>query len=1047
MKTQTSSRAGYVIAVGVIAGFVSVVFVSAWSQMVPGFSGNRLITDGWVVSSLLLCLLIGNIYFGPRALAVPSPLRFLAYMQIGAGISGLVAVQILPAVGAVAGAVGGAGSTAGATVMAGLLTFGVFFVPCFLLGGIVAFYAEHTRVGNLTAPLFLGATAGVLFSTFILVPLLGYWRTLLVGAAMIALTGLIGLVLRGPAQSETPQTAGRADQDAAKTDVRVAGVASTIFITATLVCVILWARLLAQIIGQSIYAGAAVPSVYLAGVTIGSIVSSFVARRSGRTPVSLMWLAAAGGIYWLVISHVLNHTPSLFLDALGSGPLTWGRLLTGQFRVALMVMAVPGILTGLSLPLLEGRGSGRTAICPAALGGLLAFALTRALPAGDLSFRVALTFASWLCLASALAFMTVSRRPAWFKLVVSLVVIVAGVAASLSLPHWRREVVTSGVFNRLRELTAMEDIRGALRGGDIIFYNEKGDNITSVDRSPDGMALRTNGHIAASTGEDVVSQILTAQIPMLIHDAPGRVLLVGLGAGVTLGSIETHDVAEIVCVEPVASMRRAAGAFSHYNRDALRDDRLRLLTADPMNYLLSDRSFDVVILQSPSARSGRPGRFLSADYVARVRTSLAEKGIVCQRLSATQLPADAFGAAVRAFALNFPNVSLWWAGGGEMLLIGSMEPLNLDLESLDHRMSRPRIAEDLARIRITDHVGILGCYTADRAALVELAGDVPINTDDNAFIDHRVPMASVGHDPTEILKSVDLAKQNPITVVAGIDESSGQSTLLGKRLDRFMRARTLYVNSLVFAWTGRLSDAIAALEQATELSPENGIFMLRLSDYYIMLSRGLAAGGRQEEAVNAARKSVEAHPLSHRAFYNLATIEMSRNGPLAIALLRRATELNPGYVPAYLLKAEGELASGDAEGAGRTVGEVLSIEPFNTSALHLRALSLIERNMLDEGAAVLGTVLDTDPENIEAMDALAYLRFMEDDLAGAERLYKRILALDPDHLGALNNYATVLAEKGFYREAIRIWTKALGRDPGNRNIIDNIEEARQKLRK
>jgi tetratricopeptide (TPR) repeat protein len=310
-----------------------------------------------------------------------------------------------------------------------------------------------------------------------------------------------------------------------------------------------------------------------------------------------------------------------------------------------------------------------------------------------------------------------------------------------------------------------------------------------------------------------------------------------------------------------------------------------------------------------------------------------------------------------------------------------------------------------------------------------------------------VPRALALHDPTEVLEAIDSIKQNPISVVVGIDEASAQFSLLRDRLDRFMKARTLYVNSLVFAWSGRLAEAIAGLEQAAELSPENGIFLIRLSDYYIALSRGLAAAGRQEDALKAARQSVEVNPLSYRAFYNLATIEMTRNGTMAIALLRRATELNPGYVPAYLLKAEGELASGDPEEASRTVGEVLSIEPFNVSARHLRALSLLDRGMLAEGVAVLETILEAEPDNIEVINALAYTSFMADDLGRAERLYQRILKIDPNHLAALNNYATVLAEKGDYREAIRIWTKALGRDPGNRNIIDNIEEARQKLRR
>jgi spermidine synthase len=1066
LKTRVSSHIGYVVFVGVILGFVSAVFVATWSHMVPRFAGNSLVSTGWVVCSMLVCVLAADLYFGPRTARVSSRLRFLASMQIGLGISAMAAVELLPVVATVAGALGSYGSITG-TAIAGLLTFGILFVPCFLMGGILTFAASlagpgsgdrATGTGRLALPVLGGYAAGAWLSTFSLVPSVGYWRTLLGAAILAAAAGVVGLLTRDTAGVGSARRTDTGLSGAESRRFYVSAVASAVFVAGTLTCTILWTRLLAIMVGRSVYAGAVVLTVCLGSMAVGSAVSLLLARSTRVAALSLVCLSAVTGIYWLAVSHSLDHIPSVFLAALKAGPLTWNRLVAGQLRVSLLTVAVPSALAGASLPLLgrwPRRGSsdrdpdagGRAAIGIAALGGFLAFAITRSLPAGSLTFRSGLAIAPWFCLASAVALAARTGRPLWLRAAVSLSVIVAGIALTSSLPRWRPDILTSGVFNRLREIPALEDLKEAPRGSDLVYYGEDGDVVTSVERSPDGMALKTNGRISASTGEDLMPQILTAQIPLLIHSSPRRVLLVGLGTGMTLASVETHAVGDIVCVEPVATDHEAAQVFSHFTRNATADGRLRLITADPESYLLSHESFDVVILEPPSLRSSRPGRLLTTEFTELVRSRLAAGGVVCQRLSAKGLPAGAFKAAVRAFTAHFPNVSLWWAGAGEFLLVGSMKTPDLEIETLDSRMSEPEIARDLGRLGIADDVGVIGCYTMDRASLLEFAGDGPLNTDDNGLIDYDVPRILAVHDPTETLKAIDSMKQHPMAAVRGLEEESDEFKQTSDRLDRFMKARTLYVNSLASAWSGRLSEAAAELEQAAGLSPENGIFLMRLSDYYIALSRSLNAAGRREEAIDAARQAVEVNPTNYRAYYHLATLEMTRNGTLAIGLLNRATELNPGYVPAYLLKAEGELASGDPDEASSTVGEVLSVEPFNVHALHLRALSLIRRGMLVEGLEVLENALDLDPENVEVMNALAYTLFMENNLDRAEDLYQHVLRLDPDDLTALNNYATVLAEKGDYREAIRMWTRALGLDPGNRNIIDNIEEARQRLRR
>lgn len=1052
--------------VGLASGFGSVIFVSAWSRLLASFSANARVTDVWPLCSLLVCIIIAGFYFGPRMTRVTYKLRVLAVMLVGAGISSIIALHLLPRVGTVTHAVNSAGvaSPLGLTAVGGVLTFAILFVPCFLLGGIVSFAtglitpsqaSADSALGWLYCLIFSGSAAGVVGSAFVLVPSLGYRWTLTIGATIVAATGFAGLILKDRPQYGLPEEADSLILDTRSTKLGPAAFAYLVFIAATMVSAILWARILLQVTGQSVYTHATVLALYLAGMAIGGGLSTHLIARTRRHSILMVSLLSITGICWLAKLHFTDDLPFLLLKTFGSGPATWTGILLSNLAVCLPVMLVPGILMGLSLPLatatvrnvaLQGERPVGAAISAACMGSLIALALTCVLPAGGLTFRAILIGAAWVCTGCGLYFASTETRSSPARVVVPLIGVAVAVAVSAGLPRWNKAVMTGGFFTRPLDFSVMENLKDALLGIDIVTYEEDPDAIVAVARTPDGMALRVSGRIEASTGEDVVAQILTGHIPMVLHGGPKRVLLIGLASGVTLGSVETHTVEEIVCVEPVPALTRAARFFAYDNRDALGDGRVKLVTADPTAYLLRDHTFDVVIVQCPSVHSSRTGQVLAAETVELIRSRLATGGVVCQRLRLIDLTTEAFKSAAAGFAREFPHTSLWWAGPGDVLLIGSMQSLRIDMGSLAERVSNPEIGGDLSRIGIVNEIGILGCYTMGRRALMEFAGRVPPSTLDRPLIEYDVPKAPFQGDPTELLRQIDSAKENPVAVISGMDEAAPAFAPLSEGLENLMRARTLYVGSVALARAGRFDEVVASLEAIGALSIQNRIHLLRLSDYYVNISKSLAGDGRFEDAIAAAGKALEANPNSYRGLYNAATLELGRRPAVAIALLARAIEINPGYVPAYLLKAETELSSGQIEAASNTISRALSLEPFNIKAQYLRALVFIEMEMLFEARGLLEGVLKAQPENIEAMDALAYISTVEGDLDEAQGIYERILEQEPNHLGALNNYATVLAEKGDYKTAVRVWTKALALDPGNRNLIENIREAGEKMR-
>jgi tetratricopeptide (TPR) repeat protein/SAM-dependent methyltransferase len=529
--------------------------------------------------------------------------------------------------------------------------------------------------------------------------------------------------------------------------------------------------------------------------------------------------------------------------------------------------------------------------------------------------------------------------------------------------------------------------------------------------------------------------VLAAHIPLILAREPGSVLVLGLRTGITLGSAETYDLARLVCVDPNPAATAAARLFAPYNHQALRDGRLDVVSCDPANYLaLAPARYDVVI-----SVLAMPG----TELARLARAKLSPGGIFCQAVEIDRLGEAGLKSLARQIAYYFPHVDLWWTGRDRLLLAASMEPLELTSSDLVARLTVRGIKDDLKRIGAFDDTGMLSLYMMDREALVSWAGSTPADSRARNFLAYRAPRHRQGRGIAEALAALEYAHTGPEALIADLEAGSAESAVLIDRLERCLEARSRYVRFLSAAGAGRLRDAAGYIEGAAANAPENGLFAFELSNFCIFYSRALMQGGRFSDALNAARRAIEANSGSYRAPYNLATLEAGRSPSEARGLLRRAIGTNPDYLPAYLLLAEVEIDAGQIDAASEALAQVLSIEPLNIRAHHLRALCFMRRDLLEDARADLEFVIGFDHDNTAALSALAYAWLLEGDLNRAQKYYRRALRTDPQNLEVLNNLATVLAEKLQYRKAIEVWEKALKLDPGNQDILDNLKEARQ----
>jgi spermidine synthase len=91
---------------------------------------------------------------------------------------------------------------------------------------------------------------------------------------------------------------------------------------------------------------------------------------------------------------------------------------------------------------------------------------------------------------------------------------------------------------------------------------------------------------------------------------------------------------------------------------------------------------------------------------------------------------------VRSFLEVYPHASLWTTELHEMLLVGSLEPLDLDVSRISERFNQPGVASALREVGIASPEALMATWITDRAGLETYAGNARPVTDNQPRIEY-----------------------------------------------------------------------------------------------------------------------------------------------------------------------------------------------------------------------------------------------------------------------------------------------------------------------
>jgi spermidine synthase len=965
-----------------VSGSTALVYQVSWVRNLSLVFGSSFQATSIVLASFMAGLALGGFTFGRLAHRVRRPLRLFGLIEVGVAVFAFALPTLLRAVDSlyVAAALNVEGVSIGITLMRVVMAFGVLVIPTFFMGGTLPVLTHFlsTRFDNFGVRLAwlygvntLGAAIGALSAGFVLIPVLGVWHTQLSAVIVNLAVGLVGILVGSRASQTEKEILRAAEHREASLDEVSPNSGSTLEILpwrlvflgvavsgmTALSLEVMWTRGISLSVDSTTYSFTVMLAAFLIGIWLGSwLYAAFPLRRIPET-VQFGIVLAAIGLSSVVASYWIPRLPGVVIGL--------NRFLYGDFQrihpgavllAAFVVMLLPCIFMGVSFPL---ASQARARLCGRfgqAAGDTLALNTTGSIFGSLLAGFVLIPFLglqTGMLLAAAvnlaygivvLGSVGVSRFKAHRGLVATTTVGLA--AAALLLPGlalpWDMSVLGVFMTNRpglYAEQQGDVDGRGAKGRARIEYYREGRGSTIAVINHWGRRGLLVNGKsVASETPGDLELQLLMGHVPALIHPDPRSALVVGLGAGFTLGSVAVHpEIERLVVVEIEPAVVDAAALFGDVNGHALDVPGLEIVFQDGRNYLKTTREeFDLITADPIHPWIYGATYLYTTEYYELARRRLKQGGLMCQWLPATELSLRNIKSVVATFSLSFDYVVLWRASA-DVLLVGSDSPIRIDLDRFTERLERPSVQSQLARLGLDTPSSLLAGFAMDDAAVRAWSDGVIINTDDNLYLEFSSPLNIGSSQLKRILSSIDGHLASPSAVLGTVSPLYDSVESAGSALGRYQwaKSRTMWAELMA----GRNSSATE--QQLTSLVKANRELrkvLAELPDYAPAeepLARNLArvgqihlVKGRPRAAAAAGSEALQIDPDHSGGQYTLG-VALMRLGDhdAATRHLEQARRLRPDYWLIYDPLSRALLGAGREREAIEVLREGLALNP------------------------------------------------------------------------------------------------------------------------
>ena len=731
------------------SGCSALIYEVAWYQVLQLALGSTAVSLGILLATFMGGLCIGSIALPRLNLGKQHPLKVYGALEFGIAIFGIAVTTAMPLVSHVyvIGAEHG---------MPGMLLRAVVAAVCMLpstilmgasLPAIVRGIEATPRGVSWWALLYGGNTAGAVFGCllagFYLLRIYNMATAAYVAAAINILVAAISFVL---ARSIAPVDSSARATPAPVTTDSVSGrwpvyIAIGLSGAAALGAEVIWTRLMGMLLLATVYAFSIILAVFLVGLAAGGAGASWLIRRTrADLALGICQLLLTLAIAWT--AGVITGILPFWSDAILTTTNPWQMFLLDLKRCAFAILP-PSLLWGASFPLACAAAIKSPDDDPGRVAGGIYAANTLGGIAGALAVRLVLI--PWIgtqqstriiLMLSALSGLIV--LPPLILKRSARVLPAVGVLASMLLAG----LLAWGVPEVPGDLIAYGRRMGIYKGQSQILYVAEGRNSSvAISRWSNGTTyVNVNGHVEATTEPfDMKLQRMVGHLPGLIHPNPKSVLGIGFGAGVSAGTftrypgIEKITVCEIEPVIPPASTRY----FALQDYDVYHNPRTHIVYDDARHYLLTTaEKFDIIASDPLDVFVKGTAALYSKEYFEVVKQHLNPGGMFSLYVPLYETDEPTIKSELETFFQAFPNATVWSNTreglGYDMVFMGQVEPLRINLDEVEQRLARSDyapVAESLKGIGVPSSLDLFATFAGQKSDLGNWTKGAQINRD------------------------------------------------------------------------------------------------------------------------------------------------------------------------------------------------------------------------------------------------------------------------------------------------------------------------------
>lgn len=743
-----------------LSGFCALVYQVLWMKQLALLFGNTSHAAGVTLAAFFAGLAAGSWFWGRRSAHCRNPMRVYAGLEVGIAVTALLYFGVMHGYHLIYPEVyQSLHSEAWLLLVKFLLALLLIFPPAFCMGGTIPVMGQHairsipSRFGSTAALLYgvntLGATLGAFLAGFFLPLWFGFRATLFIAMGLTLAVGVVAYLLsRSSAAVIAPEPEKKTERNPGDSPMDRQRFSLTLicFLSGfgVLALEVLWTRMFALVLENSVYTFAAILVVVLACLAGGSLISSQLARRNWSPNPVLAILLVLSGI-------AISLTPGVFMELTGSSHLQsekmlWPDFVRLIFQKCALTIGPPALLLGTVFPYLmkteeryatsAGRSLGRLAMINT-IGAILG---------------------SLLC-----AFLLLEHFGLWRSMqIIGLVYFVM----ALFVPGlWGRmgwTIKGVGALGMVLLLTALNPSHLPPTGGiadseeEVLKTWEGSDCTVSVVRNERGLVIMINSDYGLGSTKNWQRQAAQAEIPLMLKPDSRSVFFLGMGTGISAGAALSErfpQVERVVTCELSANVIAAAKEFMtdvegvDLTNGLFTDPRSTVLTEDGRHYLMAtDERFDLIVGDLFLPYRSSSGSLYTREHFESVKHRLNGGGLFVQWLPAYQVTDFEFHVIGRTMLEVFDQVSLWrgdFAPFDEVVaFVGHLDGEPLPASDLDPREDKLRFLTGDAQGDIYKTLNpqtALVYYAANVSASKHVFADYPVNTDDKPVIQYQAP--------------------------------------------------------------------------------------------------------------------------------------------------------------------------------------------------------------------------------------------------------------------------------------------------------------------